>query len=67
LYQGSLLRQGLTWAAVVIAAVGVASLFSKARYYVLAMILIWTGLWCLIMYRNSKRHERRHEEPSRPR
>src|SRR5689334_1209864 len=61
LYQGSLLGQGLFWAAVVIAIFLVTSTFSNTRLYAVVLSILWTVSWCLILYRNAKRHEKRHE------
>jgi len=63
LYRGSVLKQGLVWAAIVIAIFWATSFFSNSRFYALAVSLIWTVSWCLILYRNAKRYERRHDQP----
>jgi hypothetical protein len=63
LYHGNLVKQGLVWAVVVIAIWWASSLFSNSRFYGLAVILIWMLSWCLILYRNAKRHEQRHNQP----
>jgi len=64
LYHGSLLKQAMLWAIIVIGLWWAISLFSNNRFYLLAVSLIWTVSWCLILYRNAKRHERRHNQPS---
>ena len=66
LYHGSLLKQGLLWAVIVIAIFWATSLFSNSRFYGVAVSVIWTVSWCLILYRNAKRHERRKESASLP-
>jgi len=68
LYRGSLLRQGLIWAGMVIAAAWwAASVFNKSRFYAVLVILIWTVFWCVVLYRNAKRHERRKQSATPPR
>ena len=61
LYNGSVLKQGLFWAAVVVTIFLATSVFSNSRYYPVGLSALWTVSWCVILYRNSKRHERRHE------
>lgn len=61
-YHGSLLTQGLLWAVIVIGIFWATSLIRNSRLHGLAVILIWTVSWCLILYRNAKRHERRHNQ-----
>ncbi len=62
LYHGSLIKQGLFWAVIAIAVFWATSFFSNSRFYAIALMLIWTIAWWLILYRNAKRHERRHHQ-----
>jgi hypothetical protein len=66
LYSGSVLKHGLLWAGVVIAVWWISSLFANSRFYALAAVAVWTASWCLVLYFNAKRHERRNR-PTVPR
>jgi hypothetical protein len=66
LYRGSLLKQGILRAGVVIAVWWATSLFNKSRFYAVVVILIWTVSWCVVLYCNTKRHERRKQSDSLP-
>ena len=41
-----------------------ALLLGKGRFYGLVVIMIWTVSWCLMLYRNARRHERHRESVS---
>lgn len=60
LYKGSLLTNGLIWAAIVLLVFCAFSFFSSSRFYTMAIALVWTIGWIAVLCANHRKHERRN-------